>query len=472
MVYAFVRTCRLYLRVSFILISRVWTSYLPLNLLQALVHEYTATAMPETARIVHKDRYNEQHFFDVPHSALSPLEDSWVRVRSRLITINSMNLSYCQLGKMLAWWDEVPLPPSLPSPFNDDSEYGIAPTWGIGEVVESRTPRLPKGTAIYGHMPTTAFPFDMCLQQSTRVPSHWIDVSEPRKKLMAAYNRFIVIPKGLEPDQELEIARTLALQIPFETAYVLNRFVFPSKPGDKQTHPFPESKQPWSVEDADLKNAVVIVLAAGGKSCRAFVQQLATNRAPASGPIGLVEVSSSQSDALNGASAPFKHRSVKYDEASSPELTQWITDCKPKRIMLLDFGGRNNIAESLEQHLRISIPGAKIDSIGIGREAQYKPDAAAPAPKMSGTRMNTSGIRVEGIKQLGEAEYFQQADDAFEKMMHAEQQRVKGTLNDGQVLGVKLDIRNGMRGNEGFEQAWIDLCAGQLTGDRALIFRV
>ena len=425
-----------------------------------------------TARIVHKDKHNEQHFFDVDHSTLPPLQEGWVRVRTRLITISSMNLSYCSLGRALAWWDEVPLPASLPASYNDSDEYGVAPGWGVGEVVESRTPNLPTGTAIYGHMPTSAFPFELRLQGSGNIPSHWIDVSEQRKKLMAAYNRFVVMPEAFEPSQASETAFTLALQISFETGYVLNRFVFASWPGDRPVHPFPEQQAPWSVEDSDLKDAVVIALAAGGRSCRAFVQQLATNRAPGCGPSGLVEITSSEVSVIDNTHAAFPHRVLKYDEALSTDLTQWIIARKPRRIVITDFGGRDNIVEPLEQHLSTALPDLKLDIVGVGRAAQFNPGPAAIAQKQSGVRMNTSGIRVEAIKQLGEAPYFQQAEDAFHEMVQAERKRCAGMSQDGQILGVEIEMRDGIRGDTGFEQAWNDLCAGRLSGKQALVFRI
>jgi len=428
-------------------------------------------AASSTARIVHKDKHDEQHFFDVAHSTLPPLEDGWVRVRSRLITISSMNLSYCALGRALAWWDEVPLPASLPAPYNNSSEYGVAPGWGVGEVIESRFPELTAGTAIYGHMPTSAFPFNLCLQNSNHIPSHWIDVSEQRKKLMAAYNRFIVMPEAFNI-QESETALTLALQISFETGYVLNRFVFASWPEDQQIHPFPEQQLPWSVEDSDLRNAVVIALAAGGKSCRGFVQQLATHRSPGSGPVGLIEVTSSQASGIDGTRAPFPHQVVKYEDTLSSDLTEWIVAKNPRRIVITDFGGRDNIVEPLEQQLRAGLPQVKLNVIGVGREAQFKPGSAAIAQNLSGVRMNTSGIRVEAIKQLGEAQYFEQSESAFQKMIRAERERAKAASQEGQVLGVKIDMRDGMRGSSGFEQAWSDLCTGQLSGNQALVFRI
>lgn len=289
---------------------------------------------------------------------------------------------------------------------------------------------------------------------------------------MAAYNRFVVMPEAFEPSQDSETALTLALQISFETGFVLNRFVFASWPGDKPVHPFPEQQAPWSVEDSDLNNAVVIALAAGGRSCRAFVQQLATNRAPNSGPSGLVEITSLQVSGIDSTHAAFPHQVLKYDEALSADLTQWVMARNPRRIVITDFGGRDNIVEPLEQHLRTGLPHVKLDIIGVGREAQFKPGPAAIGQKSSGVRMNTSGIRVEGIKQLGEAQYFQQAENVFHEMIQSERERCAGTSQDGQVLGVKIEMRDGIRGDKGFEQAWNDLCAGRLSGKQALVFRI
>lgn len=422
-----------------------------------------------TARIVHKDQYNQQFLFDVPHSALPPLKDSWIRIQLRMLTISSVNLSYCTLGKIASWWDAYPLPPSLPTPYNDASQYGIAPGWGFSEVMESRNPEIPVGTTLYGLMPTSAYPVDLYLNPAN-VPGHWIEVSERRKKLMPLYQRFKVQNGALGPKHEMNSAIMITSQMIFEAGYVLNRFVFASLPGDQPTHPFPELKQPWSKEDSDLKDAVVIASASGGKTCKTFVHQLATNRAAGSGPKALIEITSTRSSILDGVKLSFAHRVFTYDEALSTDLIKSVMASNPKRIVLLDFGARDNIGDSLGEHLENSIPGIKVDVVGIGREAKFNLDTVV-STRLGGTRMNTSGIRVEAVKQLGEARYFQQLDEASENMVKTELERVSGTRAEGQVLGVQIIWGEGMRGSGGVEQAWIDLCAGRLHGSRGYVFR-
>lgn len=420
-------------------------------------------------RIVHKDNYNEQYLFDLPHSTLPPLEDGWVRMQNRLITIASYNLSYCALGRLVHWWDCFPVPLSLPAPYNDREQYGISPSWGINEVIESNNPDLPVGTALYGHSPTSAFPFDLCFTKSSNISGHFLEVSEQRKKVMAIYQRFITIDGGLMPENEQSSAQLLAFRIPHECGYLLNRFVFAHRPEDTQIHPFPELKTPWSVEEANLKYAVIIALGAGGRSCRAFLQQLATNREPGSGPTGVVEITSRTTSLLTGTKTPFKHHVLKYEDALSPKLIEWITQIDPKRIVLLDYGGRNNINAIMSERLRQTLPSVTLSLIGIGREADFKAIKASATNPLAGTRMNTSGIGVAASEQHGEANYFQEADEAYDKMIESERKRVGP---NGNVMDVKVTMKDGIKGQDGFEQAWIDLCNGRLDGGEALVFRI
>jgi hypothetical protein len=425
-----------------------------------------------TVRIVHKERYNEQHLIDLSHSTLPPLQDGWVRLQNRIITIASYNLSYCALGHVVHWWDCYPVPTGLPAPYNNREVYGIVPGWGINEVVESNNPDLPVGTALYGHSPTSAFPVDLHFTRSKDVPDHFLEISEGRKRVMAAYQRFMVVPDGLKPENENVAAEMLVYRIPFEVGYVLNRFTFAHRTGDTQIHPFPEMSQPWSLEQADIKDAVIIALGAGGRACRAFVQQVATNRTAGSGPRGLVEVTSSSTSLLSGTKTPFKHLVLKYNEAASENLVSILSEIGPKRVVVTDFGGRNNIISAITKYISQNLPDIKIDSIGIGGEATFESSSsrvAAPPPDafQYDARMNTSGIRVAAIAQHGEKEFFHNEEKAYDDMIASERRRGgKG------IWDVSIKMKQGLKGMGGFEGAWEDLCDGKLDGGKALVFKL
>jgi hypothetical protein len=425
-----------------------------------------------TVRIVHKKRYNEQHLIDLSHSTLPPLQDGWVRLRNRFITIASYNLSYCALGHVVHWWDCYPVPTGLPAPYNDREQYGIVPGWGINEVIESSNTDLPVGTALYGHSPTSPFPVDLYLTKSENVPGHFLETSEGRKKVMAAYQRFMVISNALKSGNEQMAADILVFRIPFEVGYVLNRFTFAHRPGDTQIHPFPEMKQPWNSEQADIKDAVIIALGAGGRACRAFVQQVATNRTAGSGPKGLVEVTSSATSNLSGTKMPFKHLVLKYEEAASDRLVNFLSEIAPKKIVVTDFGGRNNVITTITKYLSQILPDVKIHTIGIGGEATFASSSTRtvnPPPDafQYDARMNTSGIRVAAIAQHGEKEFFEDEEKAYKEMIASERKRGgKG------IWEVSIKLKEGLKGKEGFEGAWEDLCEGRLDGGEALVFKL
>ena len=102
-------------------------------------------ASTATVRIVSKEKYDEQHFFELPLDSLPTLSESSVRIQPRILGLGSNNLAYCSAGQMLHWWDAFRVPASLPPPYNNEEQYGIAPGWGFGEILESTFARCSPG---------------------------------------------------------------------------------------------------------------------------------------------------------------------------------------------------------------------------------------------------------------------------------------------------------------------------------------
>ena len=433
-------------------------------------------ASPTVAvRIVSKENYDQQYFFDLSLSSLPALPASSVRIRPRLLGLGSNNLAYCSAGQMLHWWSAFPVPSSLPSPYNDEEQYGIAPGWGLGEVLESTIQSLQAGTMLYGFMPLSAHPVDLELRQSDAIESHWLEISESRQKLMPLYKRYTFIEDPLSPANEVGSAYTSTLV--WGAGYCLNRFSLASWPGDPTITPMPDFKLPWPKGSEDLKSALVVALGAGGKASRGFVQQLATNRAPASGPKGLLEVSSNTDSIMPSLKPGFDHHIVTYGNALSSGTLCWINSLNIERILICDFGSRDNIVEKLTLSLRDQLKGTKVDLITIGGESKvYTAEEKAARifrnKLLQGTPMNTSGIREEAIKQLGEATFFEQYSSELQRVIETELARNKGTADEGKVLGVKLLWREGLRGINGLEQAWTDVAQGRVPGSEGLVFRI
>ena len=426
-----------------------------------------------TLRVVEKDRINEQHFFDFEDASLPPLTVSSVRVKPRLLGLQgSTNLSYCVSGRILHWWDTFPVPTTL----GDDDKYGVAPCWGFAEVITSTIEDLPSGSVIWGFIPTHSCPVDLKLRQSQELATHWIEISEHRSKVMALYNRYIVVKDALTSNIVQSTWRASSGSI-WECGYLMNRFNFPFSSDDHVVHPMPDFGGKWSPEDGALDSAVVICLGAGGKTSKSFVHQLATNRLPGTGPVGLLEVSSTTKSVLTAFQLSFEHRTVSYADAVSPEVLDWIIGLGVRRIVMINMGSRDNIVERLSSYLREETPDKKLDIIAVGGEmkipsAEEMAQGQALHAKLGMTQLNTSGIRTEAIKQLGEAAYFEQMTSEWEHVVQSELARNVGTPDEGKVLGTTLKVGEGIRGSGGLEQAWNDICNSIGGGDTGLAFRV
>lgn len=219
----------------------------------------------QTLPIVHKDNYDQQHFFDVDQSTLPKLRDSSVRVQSRLLGLSAANLAYCALGRFRGDWGCFPLPHSLPEPYNDSEQYGIAPTWGYAEILESNIPGLTPGTFLWGYVPMSQYPVDLDLEQSEITAAHWSEIGKQRARLQPIYNRYTTVDLPFSSANETKSHFTSCLRITWESAYLLSRFCFAIAP-DKPIHPSAADAASWTAKDSDLASTLVIALAAGSRT--------------------------------------------------------------------------------------------------------------------------------------------------------------------------------------------------------------
>ncbi|KAK5089234.1 hypothetical protein LTR70_006888 [Exophiala xenobiotica] len=418
------------------------------------------------ARVVSKEKYDQQHFLDVDVSKLPPLAGSSVRIQSRMFALSSNNLSYCAMGDILHWWKAFALPSYLPAPFNDPETYGIPPGWGIAHVVESTIPALEPGQTLFGFIPTSTMLADLQLEQSEDVPGHWLEVSKHREQLMSLYNRYLVTGEDFGGRYSgVDAAYWITSMIlPFESGWLFNR-VFTARP-EEPIPPLPESGMSWSVEDADLSSTLLIVLGAGGKSARSFMYQVATNRRDGEGPKGLMEVTSGRESPVAGLDVRFTHRTIGYDAIQSTDTLKWIENIEAKRIMILDFGGRGD-PKRLTLRLRREFPQRKVDLTNIGGKpmvysAADKAERLALSTELQALRMNHSGIRDAVMQQIGEKKYFDRLFRDWETFVQSAVERHKGTEKEGLLLGVKLDVRKGV---SALEETWSQLPQGQIPGN-------
>ncbi|KAK6368241.1 hypothetical protein LTS17_009982 [Exophiala oligosperma] len=439
----------------------------------------TSPQQPPTLRLVHKTHYDRQYFFTPSLEKLGPLGESSVRVQTSLITLASNNLSYCALGTVAHWWDIYPTPSWLDSPYDDSSEYGVGVCWGYATVLESKVPQLQPGTLLWGMWPISTFPVDLLLNQSSDVPACFVEISSHRSQAMTLYNEYFTTTESLGDPKGLEMLAWRSVLIVWAASYVYNRFNFASDPKDPIINPAGDGL-PWSREDADLSSAVVICMGAGSKTSRGFVHQLATNRAPGSGPLAVVEVSSSTplSTLSSKISPPFAHRETTYADLDTPSVQKFIFDDdnpNVKRIVVMIMAGRQEVVEPFVLGLRNNHATHRrqitVTAINVGAEArvlspQEIAERGAVSRRINALFCNTSPIRDEAMKILGPKTLVDQQDAELNRVISEETK----SREDGKVFGVSLKVYKGLRGEQGAEGAWERLVRGKVLGDEGLAF--
>lgn len=423
-------------------------------------------------RIVSKDNSNQQVFLELDSSTLPSLKPSSVRVQPQLIGLSSTCIAYCGLGDQVGWWNSFAVPEQAPSDYQD-GRWGVAPTWGYAIVLQSTIPSLEEGAWLWGHMPTAACPFDLELRQSGAVHEHWQETSQRRSGLQPLYNRYIVVDSdSVEPTSNL--ARFAAsLKSTFESAYLLNNFVF-APGGEQSVHPAPETGNNWGVADSDLTSSLVICLGAGSRTSRAFVHELAVARPLGERPAVVIEVTEDDDGVLRGIAPSFTHQRFSYNELQSPKLTALLRNLKLDRAVIVDFGGRGTAISTIVEQLQKHLPDSKRVIIGVGVEqsAQTTNELRAKVGlglQHGGIIFSTASLNEAAIRLIGETEYYQQMNEGFRNMVESELGRNKGSASEGKVVGISLDERFGIRGDNGLEGAWNDLFSRKAVGSRGLI---
>lgn len=119
------------------------------------------------------------------------------------------------------------------------------------EVLDSTHPSVEKGSYLWGYLPIGTLAQDLVVEEGN-VPGQVIVTTEHRQAIMPIYNRYIVHPPGLASEIEAKsdrVANDALIRVIFETAYLMNRFVFTSDP--KETVKPRMDHGPWSPAQAD-----------------------------------------------------------------------------------------------------------------------------------------------------------------------------------------------------------------------------
>jgi hypothetical protein len=172
---------------------------------------------------------------------------------------------------------------------------------------------------------------------------------------MPIYNRYEKIPS--DEGNELDIrAWSVLFRGIWVAGYLLSEYVFPSDPRALEpVHPLgAASKLPWSADDADLSSAVVVVLGASTKTARSFTWCL-FDRPRASGPLGLVQVTSSPGVLQKVADRKgWGDVSKAFAYTEIDQATEWIESLQPSNVVIIDCGARENALSQICQNLQES----------------------------------------------------------------------------------------------------------------------
>ena len=407
--------------------------------------------------VTSKSNNRETYLVSVQTIRLPTLSPFTVRVRTHTIGLTSNNLSYARGGAVLGWWSAYPVPSDLEAPYNDSSKHGIVPAWGYGEVLESNIDEIKPERFLHGFWPMSTYPVDLKLHRPEgTLEGHWIEKAEGRTGLMNLYNRYTVssldLGKKASPENLKQSGIIASVAGLYETAYLLNHFVFPADETVNPIHPL-GAPLPWTKSHADLTRAVLVIIAASRKTARAFSHQFSIDRPRGAGPVAMLEISSL---VLNHKfRAPFERKSVTYDDMNSTETLDWLKTQRANKYLIVDFGGRDKACNRFIDAIwesGVTKPEQTL-TINLGGEAKiYTPqDQAAHQAAMEEykkVQSNMSGERDVAMKKLGEKTYFKGVDIAW----------MEATAEDsGYSLTVKENI-----GLEAIQEDWRKMCDGTM----------
>ncbi|KAH7138120.1 hypothetical protein B0J11DRAFT_513619 [Dendryphion nanum] len=418
-----------------------------------------------TTHILSRKSYTTHHLVSLPPPTLDPLPPSSLRIRSKILSLTTNNLTYALVGHLTGWWDVYPPPPTTPAPFNNTTEYGRIAAWGYAEILESTVDDIPAGASIYGYLPISTLPEDIQVVQPFK---NQIVVTDPhRAHLWPLYNRYTIYPSLSLKSEIEEIQASMPndslgwdalLQPLFNTSYNLNRYAFAWTP-ERLVHP--SNAGPWNAEDANLTDATVIFLSASGKTALTFAQQLRQARPKEHQPRDIIGVGSAASRKLSESSG-FYDRVVLYDENEA--VKDSLDKKSSTRVLIFDFGAReggrstwNATFAPLESSE--SSKGYTFFSVGGEVKARSPEEIAAQRqkPTIKFVQVNATELREKGIELEGDA-YFRNYSTEYEKFQVG-----------GWVPGMRLQWGEGL---EAWERGWEAFCKDEVSAASGLVYRL
>lgn len=225
---------------------------------------------------------------------------------------------------------------------------------------------------------------DLILQAS-EPDGYWVEVSKHREQVMSVYNQYQVKRRHelssdttsfTFPEEQLnQMAWFSLFGAIWQTGYLLNRHTFTSDPEIYPPIGPLGKKIPWSKDNADLSQAVLVSLSASSKTARGFAWQILTKRAHGSGPLAFLQVTQAP-DAIRDVAA--RHAQVPFGAFDYSQLDGAVdltAEFKPQKIILVDFGARDNAVKNLMGFLsaKPELEGLETVIVHVGGEQKVQP---------------------------------------------------------------------------------------------------
>lgn len=157
---------------------------------------------------VRKDDLNEAR---ITSAELPPLEDGQVLCAVDRFGLSANNVTYGVVGEKIGYWQFFPA----------EERWGVIPTWGFADVVESRHPEVAAGERLYGYWPMGTH---LVMAPGKVAAQRLVDGIEHRASLPPVYNSYARCSHEPHYEPELDDARMLLFPL-YATSYCLYDFL-------------------------------------------------------------------------------------------------------------------------------------------------------------------------------------------------------------------------------------------------------
>lgn len=414
--------------------------------------------MSSAIHVFEKEDFSKHHLVTLPSTPNESLGPSSLRLKTRILGQTTNNLTYAKLGFAVGWWDVYPIPEHAPAPYNDRSKYATIAGWGYAEVLESTVANVPVGASVFGYLYIGTGIWDVCVEKA-ECEGQYLVKNAHRQHLWKVYNRLSVREPLYESGKEKEdiikldsLGWDALMEVLFGTGYNLSTYGFAWEDRDR-IHPNGETR--WGIDDTELKDSMVVVLNASGKTGMSFAYALRHNRPKDCQPKMVVGVGSEKSLALLKQCEFYDEILLNEDAEKAKELTGRAT---PNRVLLFNFGARPGAMTSYTSALSDIGPAVPLTCFFVGgdnRPAKAQDVMGELAKRGEGVQVNANTLREKGIEISGGA-YFERFDEVWDDFK-----------KQGAIKGTTLVWRKGMTE---WEKGWEAFCRDEVRGDEGRVY--